>query len=82
MEGVFLGQIGLFPYGFEPTGWALCDGRCLAIKDHSKLHSLIGTKHGGDGTICFALPNLMGREPIPNTNYYIALKGESPTEEE
>ncbi|PKM39733.1 MAG: phage tail protein [Firmicutes bacterium HGW-Firmicutes-8] len=75
----FIGQIELFPYGYEPVGWALCDGRLLPINAYSALFSLIGNKYGGDGQTNFALPNLKGTEPIPNTNYYIALEGIYPT---
>ncbi|AOY78481.1 phage tail protein [Clostridium formicaceticum] len=73
-----LGQIELFPYDFEPYNWARCDGRLLSISKYTALFSLIGTHYGGDGKITFALPNLKGTEPVPGTNYYIALDGMYP----
>ena len=64
----FVGEIDLFPYTFEPMGWALCDGRLLRVNAYTALFSLIGSRHGGDGVNNFALPNLKGTEPVPNTN--------------
>ncbi len=79
MDNLFVGQIELLPYTFEPMYLALCDGRLLPINGNDALFSLIGNKYGGDGQTNFALPNLKGTEPIPNTNYYIALEGIYPT---
>ena len=73
----FIGQIMLLPYGFEPRGWALCDGKVLAVRDYQALFSLLGRKFGGDGRTTFALPNIRG--PEDNTAYYIALKGIFPS---
>lgn len=75
MDNYFIGQIELFPYTYEPKGWALCDGRLLAITDFMALFSLIGNKYGGDARTTFALPNMKGTEPLPNTGYYMALEG-------
>ncbi len=79
MDEAFIGQIELFPYGYEPMDWALCDGRLLAIAQYNALFSLIGSHYGGDGQTTFALPNLKGTEPVPGTNYYIALFGIYPS---
>ena len=57
----YLGQISIFPYNFEPRGWALCDGRLMSISQNSALFSLLGTTFGGDGITTFALPDLRGR---------------------
>ena len=57
----FIGQITIFPYNFEPRGWALCDGRLLPIAQYTALFSLLGTTYGGDGRTTFALPDLRGR---------------------
>ena len=57
----YIGQIAIFPYNFEPRGWALCDGRLLSIAQNTALFSLLGTTYGGDGTNTFALPDLRGR---------------------
>lgn len=75
MDEVFVGLIEMFPYGFAPMGWSLCNGAVLQCSQYSDLSSLIGAKFGGDGVKTFALPNLMGIEPVPGTNYYIALFG-------
>ena len=73
----YVGQIMLFPYGFEPRGWALCDGRKLPVNENQALFSLLGTKFGGDGRTTFALPKMEG--PARNTAYYIALQGVYPS---
>ena len=57
----YIGQITIFPYNFEPRGWALCDGRLLPIAQYTALFSLLGTTYGGDGRTTFALPDLRGR---------------------
>lgn len=75
----FIGQIELFPYGFAPRGWALCNGALINIITNQALYALLGNRFGGDGRTNFALPNLSGAEPIPNTNYYIAMEGYFPT---
>jgi microcystin-dependent protein len=60
----FLGEIKLVPYGFEPKGWAYCDGRELPINQNQALFALLGTNFGGNGTTTFRLPDLRGRVPI------------------
>lgn len=79
MDYPFVGQIELFPYNFAPKDWMLCDGNLLRISTNEVLFALIGTTFGGDGIVNFAVPNLSGAEPIPNTNYYISLNGIFPT---
>lgn len=74
----FIGAIELFPYGFEPMDWFLCNGRLLQISQYDVLYSLIGNQFGGDGSTNFALPNLLGTEPMPGMNFYIAIAGEYP----
>ncbi len=79
----YIGQIKTFPYGFEPRGWALCDGRLLPIQQNTALFSLISNRFGGDGQTNFALPDLRGAEPDSPSNgqcfYYIALMGLYPS---
>lgn len=70
----YLGQIIIFPFDFEPTGWALCDGRLLPISQNTALFSLIGTKFGGDGRTTFALPDYKNQAPA-GSNYFIYLQG-------
>lgn len=60
----FLGEIMLFAGDFAPRGWALCDGRTLAINQNTALFSLLGTTYGGNGQTTFALPDLRGRYPM------------------
>lgn len=59
-----LGQIILWPAPWVPDGWALCDGRQLAIQQNQALFSLIGTTYGGNGQTTFALPDLRTRFPM------------------
>ncbi len=74
-----LGEIELFPFTFVPRGWLLCNGQLLNITQNQALYSLLGASYGGDGRTTFALPNLLGTEPVPNTKYYIAIEGLYPT---
>ncbi|HTS29885.1 MAG TPA: tail fiber protein [Bryobacteraceae bacterium] len=60
----FLGQIGIFSFGFAPKGWAQCNGQILQIGQNQALFSLFGTTYGGDGVTTFALPDLRGRIPM------------------
>jgi microcystin-dependent protein len=60
----FLGEIRIFPFGFAPVGWALCNGQLMPISQNTALFSLLGTTFGGNGTSNFALPNLQGRVPL------------------
>ena len=60
----YVGEIRLFPYNFEPAGWAACDGRLVPISENDTLFNLIGTTYGGDGDTTFALPDFRGRVPV------------------
>jgi len=64
MSEPFLGQLMLFPFGFAPKNWALCNGALLQISKFQALFSLLGTTYGGDGRTTFGLPDLRGRTPI------------------
>lgn len=75
MDEQYIGQIMLLPYTFVPAECALCDGTILNIQSNAALFSLIGTLYGGNGTSNFALPNMLGMEPVPNMKYYIAVQG-------
>ncbi|EGD46467.1 Tail Collar domain protein [Ruminiclostridium papyrosolvens DSM 2782] len=75
-----LGEIELFPFTFVPRGWLLCNGQLLSIAQNQALYSLLRNSYGGDGRTTFALPNLLGTEPIPNTKFYIAIQGFYPTQ--
>ncbi len=77
----YISQISLFPYGYAPRGWMLCDGRTLVIQSNAALYSLIGTRFGGDGKVNFKIPDLKNTSPIQlNKNqvlctYYICYQG-------
>ena len=66
MSEPFIGEIVAVGFFFEGGGfktdatWLPCDGRQLAISQHSALFSLIGNAYGGDGITNFNLPNLNG----------------------
>lgn len=64
MAEPFLSEIKIFSFGFNPKGWALCNGQLLPINQNQGLFSLLGTTYGGDGRVNFALPNLQGRLSI------------------
>ncbi|PDT74535.1 tail fiber protein [Bradyrhizobium sp. C9] len=64
MSDQFLAEIRIFPFGFAPLGWALCNGQLMPISQNTALFSLIGTFYGGDGKSTFALPNLQGSAPM------------------
>lgn len=64
MADPFLGEIRLVGFNFNPTQWAPCDGRLLAIQQNTALFSLLGTTYGGNGKTTFALPNLQGCVPM------------------
>ncbi|MDH4446859.1 MAG: tail fiber protein [Acidovorax sp.] len=64
MSDAFLGEIRLLASAIVPSGWAVCDGRQLAVADNTALFALLGNAYGGDGSQTFALPDLRGRLPI------------------
>jgi microcystin-dependent protein len=76
MDQPYIGVIFPFCANFAPNGWALCDGRVIAIDQNTTLFNLIGTTYGGDGVQTFNLPDLRGRVPIhqgqgPGTSNYV-----------
>jgi len=60
----YVGELRIFPWGFAPKGWALCNGQILAIQQNAALFSLLGVTYGGDGRTTFALPDLRSRVPL------------------
>ncbi len=76
-----IGQIALFPYGFAPRGWMLCNGQLLQVSQNNALYSLLGSRFGGNDKTTFAIPNLQGAEPQPGTAYYICTAGLYPAKE-
>jgi microcystin-dependent protein len=67
----FLGQIGIFSFGFAPKGWAQCNGQLMSIQQNAALFAVLGTTYGGDGVRTFALPDLRGRIPMHVGNRYV-----------
>lgn len=63
----YIGEIMLVPFGFEPQGWAFCDGRLLPIAQNTALFSLLGTTYGGNGLTTLGLPDLRGRMAVGGT---------------
>jgi microcystin-dependent protein len=81
MDEPILGMIELFPFGFAPYGWMLCNGAIMQISSNQALYSIIGNTYGGDATKgTFALPNLTGTEPLAviQMKFYIAITGMYP----
>jgi microcystin-dependent protein len=64
MADAFIGEIRIFPYIFNPSGWILCDGRQLLIQVYPALYALIGARFGGDAQRTFNVPNLNGNIPL------------------
>lgn len=65
----YIGQVALFPYGYAPKGWMLCDGRTVNVKGQERLYNLIGIRFGGDGKSKFRLPDLRNVSPVPENKY-------------
>lgn len=81
MEEPLLGMIKLYPYNFVPRGWMKCDGSLINIQTNQALFSLISNFFGGTYPQTFAVPNMVGTEPVPGTVYCIATEGIYPTRE-
>ena len=64
MSEPFLGELRLFGFSFNPSGWAKCDGQLLQVSQNTALFSLLGTQYGGNGENTFGLPDLRGRANI------------------
>ena len=79
MSEPFLGEIKIMSFGFAPKGWALCNGQTLPINQNQALFSLFGVTYGGDARTTFALPDLRGKEPVPNMRYCVLLQGIYPS---
>jgi microcystin-dependent protein len=70
----YIGEIRIFPHNHIPNNfnWVPCNGQALKIKGNESLHSLLGSKFGGDGKTEFCLPNLNGRAIIGDGDYTTA----------
>ena len=73
-----IGSISVFPYDFDPAGWARCDGRTIYGGDNETLFSLLMDTFGGNpDEFTFGLPNLDGAAP-KECRYCMSLFGERP----
>lgn len=64
MTDPFLGEIRVFPFGYQPVGWAFCSGQLMSIQQNTALYSILGIVYGGDGRVTFGLPNLNGQAVV------------------
>lgn len=64
MSDPFLAEIRIFPFGFAPLNWMMCNGQIIPIQQNATLFSLLGTNFGGNGTNNFALPDFEGNVPV------------------
>lgn len=71
MSEPYVGEIRCFSFGFQPKGWAFCNGQLLPINQNQALFALLGTAFGGNGTTTFALPNLQGQVPAHMGNGFV-----------
>ena len=79
MSEPFLGEVSCFAFGYEPEGWAPCDGREMPIAQNQALYSLLGTTYGGDGETSFMLPKIAPLDAQGATlNWRIATLGRYP----
>ena len=68
MSEPFLAEIKIVSFGYNISGWAMCNGQLLPINQNQALFSLLGTTYGGNGQTNFALPNFRGRIPMHSGN--------------
>ena len=64
MADPFVAEIRIFPFNFDPLGWAHCNGALLPVTQNQALFVLLGTTYGGDGRTTFALPDMIRRAPL------------------
>ena len=74
----FVGTVSLFAKGIDLRTWMPCDGRMLVKDKYVVLWSLIRNAYGNDSEKSFALPDLRGKEPAEELQYYICVLGEFP----
>jgi len=60
----YLGAVSTFAGNFAPSGFMVCAGQELPIKQYNALFSILGTTYGGDGRSTFELPDLRSRVPV------------------
>jgi microcystin-dependent protein len=57
----FIGEIMFHAGPGCPLGFAKASGQKLAIAEHGRLFSVLGTRFGGDGVIELRLPKIKGQ---------------------
>jgi microcystin-dependent protein len=60
----YLGEIRIFPFFTNPSGWFTCNGQLLPISNYTALFTLLTNTYGGNGKTNFALPDLQGAVPM------------------
>ena len=76
---MFIGQIVMFPFPYDTSGFMRCDGRILQINQYNALFSLIGTNYGGNGVNDFKIPDMRKMSPNKNIWYHIYTFGILPS---
>jgi microcystin-dependent protein len=61
---LYMGTIIVWPIGWAPEYFSLCQGQELLVNQYQAIYSLLGQTFGGNGSTTFKLPNLSGRTPI------------------
>ncbi|MEE7546576.1 phage tail protein [Xanthomonas sp. Kuri4-1] len=61
MTDPYIGEIQMFGFGFNPNGWAYCNGATLPLAQNTTLYALLGLAFGGNGVSTFQLPNFSAR---------------------
>jgi microcystin-dependent protein len=75
----YISAIMLLPFNSAPLDALLCDGREYPITLYEPLYTIIRNTYGGSYTSnTFAVPNMLGMEPIKGMNYYIVTIGYFP----
>lgn len=70
-----IGEIVLVAFTYAPPEFLVCNGQLLLINQYPALHSIIGTRFGGNGTTTFALPNMTAPTGL---QYLICVDGDYP----
>lgn len=61
----FLGEVTCTAATFPPSPYyTMCYGQVVPITDYTTLFSLTGALYGGDGRICFGMPDMRGRTAV------------------
>lgn len=72
-----LGEITLFAGKTKPKAKLACHGQRLDVDDYMPLFSVIGHRFGGEEN-AFCLPDLTGKQPHAEIQYWMNVSGEFP----